>query len=98
MYVTILRFRVKPGMEEALHDHNEEWKATVRHKVEGFISVHVYKNPKDSRDWTHVATFVDQVAEMMSAENTEHRLWYKHMLEMIEGPPQVWHGELIQEA
>jgi len=98
MFVSISRYRVKPGMEQALKEHNEEWKATIRPNTHGFISVHVYCNPKDSREWTSVATFVDQYSEMLNANSSDHRAWYRHMLEMIEAPPQYWQGELVQEG
>jgi heme-degrading monooxygenase HmoA len=98
MFVSISRYRVKPGMEEALRQHNEEWKLTVRPSTHGFIGVHVYKNPKDERDWTSVAMFVDEYSEMVNANSREHKLWYRRMLEMLDGPPAYWHGELVQEG
>jgi len=98
MFVTISRYRVKAGMEQALKDHNEEWKASIRPQTLGFISVHVYANPKEARDWTSVATFVDQYSEMVNANSTDHKLWYRRMLELVEEPPQYWQGELVQEG
>ena len=98
MFVSISRYRVKTGMEQALMEHNEEWKTSIRPDTLGFISVHVYKNPKDSRDWTSVATFVDQYSEMANANSTDHKLWYRRMLEMVEEPPQYWQGEMVQEG
>jgi len=77
MFVSISRYRVKPGMEEALRDHNEEWKNSIRHQALGFISVHVFKSPKDSAEWTSVAMFVDQYSEMANANSTDHKLWYR---------------------
>ena len=98
MFVSISRYRVKPGMEEELKDHNDEWKNSIRPQTLGFISVHVFKNPKDPRDWTSVATFVDQYSEMANANSTDHKLWYRRMLEMLEAPPAYWQGELVQEG
>jgi quinol monooxygenase YgiN len=98
MFVSISRYRVKAGMEEALREHNEEWKNSIRHQALGFISVHVFKNPKDWADWTSVAMFVDQYSEMANANSTDHKLWYRHMLEMLEAPPTYWQGELVQEG
>lgn len=98
MFVSISRYRVKPGMEEALKDHNEDWKVTVRPQTHGFISVHVYRNPKDQREWTSVATFVDEYSEMVNANSREHKLWYRRMMELLEEPPKYWHGELVQEG
>ena len=98
MFVSISRYRVKAGMEQALVEHNEEWKNTIRPQTQGFISVHVYKNPKDSRDWTSVALFVDEYSEVLNANSTDHKLWYRRMLEMLEEPPSYWGGELVQEG
>jgi heme-degrading monooxygenase HmoA len=98
MFVSISRYRVKPGLEEELKSHNEEWKASIRTQVAGFISVHVYKNPKDPLEWTSVATFVDQYSEMANANSTEHKLWYRRMVEMLDAPPVYWQGELVQEG
>ena len=98
MFVSISRYRVKAGMETALKDHNEEWKNSVRPNTLGFISVHVYRNPKDAAEWTSVATFVDQYSEMANANSTDHKLWYRRMLEMLDGPPVYWQGELVQEG
>jgi heme-degrading monooxygenase HmoA len=98
MFVSISRYRVKAGMEDALKEHNEEWKRSVRLQTSGFISVHVYKNAKEPREWTSVATFVDQYSEMVNANSHEHKLWYRHMLEMLEAPPVYWQGELVQEG
>ncbi len=96
--MTILRYRVRQGMEEALKEHNEEWKRSVRPRARGFIASYVYRSRKDPREWTNIATFVDRDAEMENAENHDHRLWYQHMLEMVEAVPTVWEGELIQEG
>ena len=98
MYVTIFRYRVKAGMEQALKDHNNEWKRTIQPELRGFISVQVFKSRLDPLEWTHVATFVDRYAEMENANHLGHRMWYRHMLEMLEQPPKVWEGELIQEG
>ena len=98
MFVSISRYRVKAGMEEALREHNEEWKGSIRHQALGFISVHVFKNPKDHLEWTSVAMFTDQYAEMANANSQEHKLWYRRMLEMLEAPPVYWQGELVQEG
>jgi len=98
MFVTISRYRVKAGMEQDLKDHNEEWKLNIRPQTTGFISVQVYQNPKDSRDWTSVATFVDQYSEVVNANSADHKQWYKLMLEMLEGPPEEWSGEMVQEG
>lgn len=98
MFVSISRYRVKPGMEDALKKHNEEWKVTVRPLTHGFISVHVYKNPKSEREWASVATFVDEYSEMVNANSREHKQWYRRMLEMLEDTPTYWHGELVQEG
>jgi antibiotic biosynthesis monooxygenase (ABM) superfamily enzyme len=98
MFVSISHYRVKPGLEEALKEHNEEWKDTIRHQTSGFISVHVYKNPKDPAEWTSVAMFVDQYSEMANANSTDHKLWYRRMLDMLEDPPVYWQGELVQEG
>ena len=98
MFVSISRYRVKAGMEEALKQHNEEWKNSVRPETQGFISVHVYQNPKDRHEWTSVATFVDRYSELTNANSTDHKLWYRRMLEMLEEPPVYWQGELIQEG
>ncbi|MHB8619851.1 MAG: antibiotic biosynthesis monooxygenase family protein [Chloroflexota bacterium] len=98
MYVSIFRYRVKPGMEATLREHNEEWKRTIRQSAPGFISVHVYSNPRKPLEWTHVATFVDRIAEMQNANSPEQRKWYRKMVEMLDEPPQVWEGELIQEG
>ena len=98
MYVSISRYRVKAGMEETLQEHNEAWKRDIRHHSLGFISVHVYRNPKDSREWTSVATFVDEYSEMANANDPEHKKWYRSWLEMLEKPPVYWQGELVQEG
>ncbi|MGH2366060.1 MAG: antibiotic biosynthesis monooxygenase family protein [Chloroflexota bacterium] len=98
MYMTILRYRVREGQEEALREHNEEWKRTIRPKATGFISSYVYRSRVEAREWTNIATFVDRDAEMENANNVDHRLWYRHMLEMVEAKPVVWEGELIQEG
>jgi heme-degrading monooxygenase HmoA len=98
MFVSISRYRVKAGMEEDLKAHNEEWKNSIRPQATGFISVHVYKSPKDPREWTSVATFVDQYSENLNANSTDHKLWYRRMLEMLEAPPEYWQGELVQEG
>ena len=98
MFVSISRYRVKPGMEEALKAHNEEWKDTIRFRTLGFISVHVFKNPKDRAEWTSVAMFVDQYSEMANANSPDHKQWYRGMLDMLEGPPVYWQGELVQEG
>lgn len=98
MFVSISRYRVKAGMEQALKDHNEEWKAAIRPAAQGFISVHVYREPKNPREWTSVAVFVDQYSEMVNANSTDHKLWYRRMLEMLEEPPTYWQGELVQEG
>ena len=98
MFVSISRYRVKAGMEEALKQHNEDWKTRIRPNTAGFIGVHVYRNPKNKREWTSIATFVDQYSEMVNAESNEHRQWYKTMLEMVDEPPHYWQGELLQEG
>lgn len=98
MFVSISRYRVKPGLEEALKALNEEWKYDIRPRTLGFISVHVYSNPKDSREWTSVATFVDQYSEMANANSPEHKAWYRRWLEMLETAPVYWQGELVQEG
>ena|SRR5579862_2705214 len=98
MFVSISRYRLKPGMEEALKKHNEEWKESVRPTTHGFISVQVFRNPKDPLEWTSVAMFVDQYSEMVNANSREHQLWYRRMLELVERPPQYWQGELVQEG
>lgn len=98
MYMTILRYRVRAGMEDALKEHNEEWKRTIRPQASGFINSYVYRSRLNPREWTNIATFVDRESEMENANNTEHRLWYQHMLEMLEERPEVWEGELIQEG
>jgi heme-degrading monooxygenase HmoA len=98
MFVSISRYRVKPGMEEVLKQHNEDWKDTIRLGTSGFISVHVYYSVKDEREWTSVATFVDQYSEIANANSTEHKQWYRRMLEMLEAPPVYWQGELVQEG
>jgi len=98
MFVSISRYRVKAGQEQALREHNEEWKNNIRPNTQGFISVHVYTNPKDAHDWTSVATFVDQYSEVVNANSTDHKLWYRRMLEMLEAPPTYWAGDLIQEG
>ena len=85
-------------MEEALKAHNEEWKDTIRHQTSGFISVHVFRNPKDAAEWTSVATFVDQYSELENANSLPHKQWYRRMLEMLEAPPVYWQGELVQEG
>jgi len=98
MFVSISRYRVKAGMEQALKEHNEEWKNSIRPQTQGFISVHVYKNPKDAREWTSVALFVDQYSEVLNANSTDHKLWYRRMLEMLDEPPSYWSGEMVQEG
>jgi heme-degrading monooxygenase HmoA len=98
MFVSISRYRVKAGMEEALKEHNEEWKTSIRLQTSGFISVHVYQNHNDPREWTSVATFVDQYSEMVNANSTDHKLWYRRMLELLEAPPTYWQGDLVQEG
>jgi quinol monooxygenase YgiN len=98
MFVSISRYRVKPGQEQALKDHNEDWKLNVRPETHGFISVQVFSNPKNRLEWTSVATFVDQYSEMLNANSTDHKLWYRRMLEMLDGPPEYWSGELVQEG
>jgi len=98
MFVSISRYRVRAGMEQALKDHNEEWKVSIRPETQGFISVHVYSDPKHPREWTSVAVFVDQYSEMLNANSTDHKLWYRRMLELLEEPPAYWQGELVQEG
>lgn len=98
MFVSISRYRVKAGMEEALKALNEEWKDTVRPNTFGFISVHVYSGATDAREWTSVAMFVDQYSEMANANSPDHKAWYRRWLELLESGPVYWQGELVQEG
>lgn len=93
MYGTVARLRLKPGMEERMHQFNRDFESA---KVPGWVADYVYRMDADANDYYLVVIFDTREAYAANANSPEQHARYLHLLEMIEGEPE-WHdGEIVR--
>jgi quinol monooxygenase YgiN len=92
MYGTIARFRLKPGMENALM---EQLRAFEGLKVPGFIMTYLYRMDSDPQEYYMVVLFQDRATYISNAESPGQDAYYRKMRALMESDPE-WHdGEVV---
>ncbi|HEX6477590.1 MAG TPA: antibiotic biosynthesis monooxygenase [Ktedonobacteraceae bacterium] len=88
MYGTIVRFRVKPGMEEQLF-------ALQVAKDPGEVASYVYRMDADPSIFYLVSIFESKEAYGANADHPETDARYQHVRAYFNGEPE-WHdGEIV---
>ncbi len=93
MYGTVVRFRLKPGMEEQLL-------ALTREEVEavpnpGFVAACISRSETEPAEYHMTVLFESKAAYVAHANAPEAHTRYQHIAALLEGAPE-WHdGEVV---
>ena len=90
MYGTVANIRVKAGHGEDLKQVMIEWNAERKPKIKGASTGYLYQMDSDPQDWILVALFDDKESYVANAEDPEQDVWFRKLMEHLEGEPQ-WH-------
>ena len=92
MYGTIARFRLKPGMEEAVLQQLDEFEAA---NVPGALGEFVYRTDDDPNEYYVAVMFANKAAYVANANTPEQHARYRKWRALLEADPE-WHdGEII---
>lgn len=92
MYGTVARMRAKPGMEEQLIKHFQDFEAA---HVQGTVAVYCYRMDADAQEYYMTVVFENKEAYQANAESPEQDRRYRQLLQVLESEPE-WHdGEII---
>jgi antibiotic biosynthesis monooxygenase (ABM) superfamily enzyme len=92
MYGTIVRFRLKPGMESELLRLDAEELAL---QIPGLLFDHVYRLDAGSNEYLIAVGFASKETYLANANSSEQHQRYLRWRELMEDDPE-WHdGEII---
>ncbi len=92
MYGTIARMRLKPGMEQQLAQHLEEFEAL---SVAGFVRSTIYRLDAGTNEYMVAVAFETKEAYGANAESPEQAARYQRMRELLESDPEWNDGEIV---
>jgi heme-degrading monooxygenase HmoA len=92
MYGTILHVRLKAGAESKLLDLMDEF---VARRVPGFVTHYVYRLDRDSNETMTAVVFESKEAYVANANSPEQNDMYQRMVELFDGEPTWYDGEII---
>ena len=87
MFVNVFTYRAKPGQEEAVIAHLDNWERERHPKARGFVGGEVYRDIKDRRHFINVARFESAEAARAVADDPEQDAWYRRLVELCEAEP-----------
>ena len=91
MYGTVAKFRVKPGMEQALIAVSEQAKS----EIDGLVGEYVYRMDAEPDVYYLAVTFRDRETYKANAASPEQHERYKAFRELLVDEPE-WHdGEIV---
>ncbi len=92
MYGTVARYRIKPGMEDKLLAYEAELR---RANLPGLVAEFTFRTDEDRHLYYEAIIFESREAYRAVAESPEQDARNRHLLELLEAPPE-WHdGDLI---
>ncbi len=94
MYGTVARFRIKPGIEQNLHDLMKSPDGAAR-QIPGHVQTVVYRMDNDSQDFYMAVIFESKEAYVANANSPDQDAEYRKFTSFLEGEPE-WHdGEIV---
>jgi quinol monooxygenase YgiN len=92
MYGTVARFRVKPGMEEALKRFAEK---EDRIQIPGAVATYVFRMDSSPDEYYMTVIFTDKKAYFDNARSPDQDTRYREFRALLESDPE-WHdGEIV---
>ena len=92
MYGTVARFRVKPGMLDAMVAWDEQFAANA---PPGYVAHYVYQTDEDANEFFVAVLFESREAYVANADSPEQNDQYVKWRELLEADPE-WHdGEIV---
>ena len=93
MYSTVVRFRLKSGMEDQLRELTRDEVEVVPNP--GFIAVCISRSETDPAEYHMTVLFESKAAYVAHANAPEARARYQQISALLEGAPE-WHdGEVV---
>ncbi len=92
MYGTIVRYRIKAGMEGQFNKQAREFEAE---QVPGLVATYAYRMDADPNDYYVAVVFESREAYLANAQSPEQGARYRQLLPLLEREPD-WHdGEIV---
>ncbi len=94
MYGTVVRYRLKPGMEERLLAFEREIEEA---QLPGLVAEVTFRLDADPSVYYEAVIFESEAAYHAVASSPEQDARYRRLLELLEGPPE-WHDGVVVNA
>jgi heme-degrading monooxygenase HmoA len=87
MFVTISRYQVRTGEEDAILALHEHWQLTLQSRAKGYLSGALLRNIENLREFVSIRYFESQEAAEVLANNPEQDAWYQRVVSLTEDKP-----------
>jgi heme-degrading monooxygenase HmoA len=87
MFVTVFRYRARPGEEDAVVALHEDWQRTRRERAVGFVDGQLLNIADDPRAFISVARFESEAAARENAHDGDQDAWYRRLASLCETEP-----------
>jgi hypothetical protein len=94
MYGTIMRARVKPGLEGVADELGRRWLRERAPAVAGFIGEYLIKSTNHPGEWASLAIFDSEENYRKNANDPEQDRWYRELRATLEADPEWFDGEI----
>lgn len=87
MFVTISRYQVRAGEEDAILALHEHWQLTLQPRAKGYLSGSLLRSIENPREFVAVWYFESQEAAEVLARDPEQDAWYQRVVSLTEDKP-----------
>jgi heme-degrading monooxygenase HmoA len=89
MFVTISRYQVRAGEEDAILALHEHWQLALQPRAKGYLSGTLLRDIENLREFVSIRYFESQEAAEALARNPEQNAWYQRVVSLTEVKPVV---------
>ncbi|HZB97744.1 MAG TPA: hypothetical protein VE219_04010 [Candidatus Sulfotelmatobacter sp.] len=93
MYGTVMRYRLKPGMEER---HAELVKEFEANKPAGFVRALLYTLDSGNGEYMTAAAHTDKEAYARDGQSPTQSAWFQRFSEIVDGEVSFNDGEITE--
>ena len=95
MYGTIVRFRPRPGQEQAVEELARQWLRERAPKVDGFIAEYGLRPAKQPGELLALTIFDSEANYRQNAADPEQHRWYERFRSLLATEPEWTDGQIF---
>lgn len=95
MFGSVYRMRPRPGQEQAVVEHFQQWNREHRPRVAGALAGYLFQSRLRPGELVGVAVFDSEASYRTNADDPEQDRWYRELRALLEADPEWNDGDVL---